>query len=205
MGVGAYLAHHRPSMKFHERARAWRHVGRIVGSFAVRSSSLLLALSLSLTALGCGPALPESRPHPLLSKTPEPIEQPTLEGDLVRFPRSGRVTVVDFWSTVCEPCIEMMPAIEAMHREHKGAGLVVVGVAIDDNPGLVDQRLRKLGITYANILDDAGSTVRGAYQVDDLPTTFIFDKKGVLRVVTKGGDAADVAKIRDAVEFLLSE
>lgn len=133
------------------------------------------------------------------------MEQPTLSGDLATFPKQGKVTVIDFWSTSCAPCVKMMPAIQALHSEHEAAGLYVVGVAIDDNPGLVAERLKKMGVTYTNVLDDGASSVRGAYQVTDLPQTFIFDKKGVLRVVTRGGDEADVAKIEDAVEFLLSE
>lgn len=165
----------------------------------------LAVLAIGAVCLGCGPSLPASSPHPLLSKNPEAIEQPTLDGELVSFPKPGNVTVIDFWSTICEPCLKMMPAMEDLHRAHGKTGLTIIGVAIDDNPGLVDERLKKLGVTYANVLDDAGSTVRGAYQVDELPQTFIFDKKGALRVVTKGGDEADVAKIQDAVEFLLSE
>lgn len=162
-------------------------------------------MALLTLALGCAPSLPASRPHELLNKSPAAIEQPTLGGDLASFPKPGKVTVIDFWSTSCEPCVKMMPAIQALHQEHKAAGLYVVGVAIDDNPGLVSERLAKLGVTYTNVLDDGASSVRGAYQVSDLPQTFIFDKKGVLRVVTRGGDEADVAKIEDAVEFLLSE
>ncbi|MBK6512925.1 MAG: TlpA family protein disulfide reductase [Polyangiaceae bacterium] len=167
--------------------------------------SLFGSMALVALCFGCAPALPQSLPHELLAKSPDKIEQPTLKGELVSFPKTGKVTVLDFWSTSCEPCVKMMPALEALHQEHRAQGLYLVGVAIDDNPGLVEERLKKLGVTYTNVLDDGASSVRGAYQVTDLPSTFIFDKKGVLRVVTRGGDEADVAKIQDAVEFLLSE
>ncbi len=173
---------------------------------AVRSPFVVRALFVSsiLFALtGCARHLPESRPHPLLSSAPKVIEEPTLKGEMISFPKKGTVTVVDFWSTVCEPCLKMMPAMEQLHEQH-GEGLTVIGVAVDDNPGAVNERLKKLGIRYPNVLDDAGSS-RGAYQVDELPQTFIFDKTGKLRVVTKGGADGDVAVIRDAVEFLLAE
>ena len=138
-------------------------------------------------------------------KAPDAIEQVTLEGEMAKFPRKGKVTVLDFWSTNCKPCVKMMPELQALYMERKGSGLEMVGVAIDDNPGLVTERLKKMGVTYVNVLDDSGSTIRGAYQVADLPQTFIFDRKGQLRVVTQGGDEKEVAVIRDAVEFLLSE
>ncbi len=173
-------------------------------AFPLRVSPLL-AVPLLWIAAACGGSLPASDPHPLLAKGPPTFEEPSLEGEVVTFPQKGKVTVVDFWSTACEPCVKMMPAIEALYKERKGEGLQIVGVAIDDNPGKVEGRLKKLGVTYPNLLDDAGSTKRGAYQVDELPQTFIFDKVGKLRVVTKGGEDDDVAVIRDAVEVLLQE
>ncbi|MBL8740322.1 MAG: TlpA family protein disulfide reductase [Myxococcales bacterium] len=167
--------------------------------------ALALALVFGSMILGCGGSLPASKPHPLLDKAPDAIEQLTLEGEMVKFPQKGKVTVLDFWSTNCKPCVKMMPELQALYAERKGAGLSMVGVAIDDNPGLVTERLKKMGVTYVNVLDDSGSTIRGAYQVSDLPQTFIFDRKGQLRVVTQGGDEKEVAAIRDAVDFLLSE
>lgn len=167
--------------------------------------ALALALVFGSMILGCGGSLPASKPHPLLDKAPDAIEQVTLEGEMVKFPQKGKVTVLDFWSTNCKPCVKMMPELQALYAERKGAGLSMVGVAIDDNPGLVTERLKKMGVTYVNVLDDSGSTIRGAYQVSDLPQTFIFDRKGQLRVVTQGGDEKEVAAIRDAVDFLLSE
>ncbi len=171
-------------------------------SQAVKHLGPLLSL---LLLVGCGASLPASQPHALLDKSPEAIEQVSLAGEMVKFPEKGKVTVLDFWSTSCEPCIKMMPALQSLHSERKAQGLAMVGVAIDDNPGLVQERLKKLGVTYVNVIDDSGSTIRGAYQVSDLPQTFIFDKKGQLRVVTKGGDDGEVAAIQDAVSFLLAE
>lgn len=173
-----------------------------------RRPLLAQALSLAATALvgvGCSATLPKSQPHPLLDKKPDSIEQLSLDGQLLKFPQPGKVTVVDFWSTACKPCLKMMPAIEALYQERKADGVAVIGIAVDDNPGLVGERLKKLGVRYPNALDDAASSCRGAYQVADLPQTFIFDKKGQLRVVTRGGEESEVSVIRDAVSFLLAE
>lgn len=165
----------------------------------------VVATVVGLWAGGCGASLPKSQPHALLDTEPKSVEQIGLDGQLVKFPVPGKVTVVDFWSTSCKPCLKMMPAIEALHEEHKGNGLAVIGIAIDDNPGLVSERVKELGVRYPNALDDAASSARGAYQVADLPQTFIFDKKGKLRVVTKGGEESEISVIRDAVSFLLAE
>jgi thiol-disulfide isomerase/thioredoxin len=160
---------------------------------------------LAALALGCGGTLPQSQPHPLLDQKPEALEQMGLDGQMVSFPVKGKVTVVDFWQTSCEPCKKMMPAIEAMYEERKDSGVTVIGVAIDDNPGLVEKLLKDMSISYPNVLDDSASTLRGTYQVAALPQTFIFDKTGQLRVVTEGGAADDIGIIQDAVDVLSAE
>ena len=95
-----------------------------------------------------------------------------------------------------------MPAIETLYQEQKGSGVRVIGVAVDDNPGLVESMIKQLGVTYPNVLDDPASSMGGTYQIDELPQTFIFDKQGKLRVATKGGEETDVDMIRDAVTAL---
>jgi thiol-disulfide isomerase/thioredoxin len=165
-----------------------------------------LRLSLAACVLSaCAPSLPASEPHALLAKTPPKTEQVDLQGEMVAFPPQGKVTLIDFWSTSCKPCLKIIPGVQALNQEHKAEGLAVFGVAIDDNPSQVERQLKSLGVSYPNVLDDAASSIRGAYQVDELPQTFVLDRKGTVRFVAKGGDAADEAAIRSAVEFLLAE
>lgn len=127
-----------------------------------------------------------------------------LDGTMVGLPKPGHVTLIDFWATSCEPCIRMMPAIEALWREKAGAGLAVVGVASDDNPGLVQDHLRRTSISYPNVVDAEG-VVRGSYRVDTLPTTMLFDRQGRIRAAYHGGNAKSLASIHAAVDILLGE
>jgi thiol-disulfide isomerase/thioredoxin len=154
---------------------------------------------------GCASTLPPSEPHALLGRTPAPAERPGLGGDFVTVPAHAQVTVVDFWATYCEPCLAVMPAYEALWQEHRADGLVVIGVAADDNPGLVAERLRAVQVTYPNLLDDDQRSLQGAYHVTDLPRTFLFDRKGRLRLVLTGGSAEDAEQMRAGVEVLLAE
>jgi thiol-disulfide isomerase/thioredoxin len=154
---------------------------------------------------GCGGSVKlASEPHALLAQVPAVESGLALDGTEVRLPASGKVTLIDFWATSCAPCLKMMPAVETLHRDKRAAGLVVVGVAADDNPGLVQERLRKLGITYPNLLDGEGG-LRGVYQVTELPQTVLVDRHGRVRVVRLGGDAADLEAVHSAVDSLLGE
>lgn len=139
-----------------------------------------------------------------MNKAMEPKKEPTLDGRFVSFPVKGKVTVIDFWATSCVPCKKLMPEIEALYTEKKDAGVEVIGIAIDDNPGLVQKTLAERGVTYETIMDPA-SNLQGAYRVTELPQTFVFDRTGTLRFFTKGGELAEVAQIREAVDALLGE
>jgi len=146
----------------------------------------------------------QTDPHALLAASLAPRREVALDGAMVAIPASGRVTVVDVWATTCTPCMRMMPGIEALYEEKGAAGLAVIGVATDDNPGLVQERLRALGITYPNIVDAEGG-VRGALRVDALPTTFVVGRDGRVRVVQVGGTPESLVILRNAVASLMAE
>lgn len=170
-------------------------------SFALRAASVCL---FALAGAGCGSAAMPPSEHPLMEKAPEIRREAALDGTLVSLPQKGKITVIDFWATTCKPCAELMPAIEALYEEKKGSGVAVVGVAIDDNPGKVQNRVTERGVSYPTVMDP-NSQIQGAFKVSELPQTFVFDKTGKLRFFTKGGTLDDVAKIKQAVDALEHE
>ena len=157
----------------------------------------------ALFALG----LPTCASNGLLSASGPPLHarrEPALEGGLVEFPKPGRVTLVDFWSTSCEPCKAMMPSLQALWVERKGAGLDVVGVASDDNPGVVSQQVQALGVSYPQVVDADGK-LRGSFRVGPVPHSLVIDRQGRVRLSLQGGKAEDLEKIVGAVKAVLEE
>lgn len=45
---------------------------------------------------------------------------------------AGKIVVLNFWATWCEPCREEMPELSQLHDAYKDKNLVVLGVAVDD-------------------------------------------------------------------------
>lgn len=88
---------------------------------------------------------------------PPDFELPTLDGQTVRLSDYlGRdVILIDFWATYCKPCLTAMPELEALYREHKDRGLVVLGVSLDAADQLDDVRVQvsKSGVTFPILLD----------------------------------------------------
>ena len=93
---------------------------------------------------------------------------------------AGKVVVVNFWATWCEPCRAEMPALDAYYRQHKAEGLEVVGISMDQ-PG-DDAKVREVMRAFSF---DAGlgreASFKGYGRIWRLPLTFVIDRRGILR------------------------
>lgn len=95
----------------------------------------------------------------------------------------GRVVLLNFWATWCEPCKVEMPSMEALHRDFAPYGLDVVAVSEDDarvSPAELRAYADDLGLTF-DILRDTTHDVARAYQVLGYPTTFVIARDGTIR------------------------
>ena len=58
---------------------------------------------------------------------------PDLDGKLQSTGQwRGKVLLVNFWATWCEPCLREIPLLEELQKDYGGRGVQVIGVAIDD-------------------------------------------------------------------------
>lgn len=165
----------------------------------------LLALPLlAVFTLSCGGAgAPASAPHDLLNQTPEPASRRTLDGGMIEIPSRGKVTVLDFWATYCEPCLKEMPELEVWWRGVDQSRVQVVGISMDDDSYIVEQKLTELGITFPQLIDD-GFVLKGRYLVDSVPAAFVIDREGRVRYFASA-DSYRAADLTDAAEALLAE
>jgi peroxiredoxin len=118
-------------------------------------------------------------------RTPE-LRLPRLDGGVGALADlRDKLVVVNFWATWCQPCTAEMPTLEALWREYRGRGLVVLGVSEDRGAPrpLLDPYVGRLGLTFP-ILLDADQRAARQWSVASLPATF---------VVKPGGDAVGLA------------
>jgi cytochrome c biogenesis protein CcmG, thiol:disulfide interchange protein DsbE len=145
-----------------------------------------------------GPALSEVTPYDAPGFTLK-----TLDGgeiDLQQY--KGKVVLLNFWGTWCEPCKEETPALQNAYEQLKDEGLVVIGVDLFDSEranqrGLADvQRFAALyGVTYPIALDETGSVGR-SYAIAPIPTSYFIDQDGKVRYIRVGQlNTADVERI----------
>jgi peroxiredoxin len=91
----------------------------------------------------------------------------------------GKLVVLNFWATWCTPCTTEMPALEALWREYRERGLVVVGVSVDRGAprALIEPYLKGLNLTFPILLDPQMETAN-AWRVPGVPATFVIRPNG---------------------------
>jgi thiol-disulfide isomerase/thioredoxin len=119
------------------------------------------------------------------------IELTTLDGGTFDLEaHRGKVVVVNFWATWCEPCKEEMPALVDLANANPD-DVVILGIAATtDKPENIAQFVEQYGITYALAKDtgndgpvgDTGST----YRVPGYPATFVIDPEGAVTFIQLG-------------------
>ncbi len=111
-----------------------------------------------------------------------PVSLTTLEGKTYTFgPKDGKVTLVVFWATWCQPCLMEIPSLIEWHKKYADRGFRVVSINIDDNEGQKMAAIyQKYDINYPLLMDDGTSEEKfGGLQA--LPTSFLLGRDGKVR------------------------
>jgi thiol-disulfide isomerase/thioredoxin len=94
----------------------------------------------------------------------------------------GKVVLIDFWATWCQPCKKEMPGYQKLLDRYGFRGFAVVGFKFDTMRDMEDPVLfgKRIGVRYplAVATDDLKQRVGG---IEGLPTTLLYDRQGVLR------------------------
>jgi thiol-disulfide isomerase/thioredoxin len=125
-----------------------------------------------------------------------------LEGDLPAALR-GKVVIVDFWASWCNPCKASFPVLEELHKRYGAQGLVVIAVNVDDQRAEMDAFLKQHPATFT-IVRDAGKQLVGRANIGTMPTSFVVDAAGKVQAIHNGfhGEATRKQYIA-AIEQLL--
>jgi peroxiredoxin len=180
----------------------------------LRACASTLALSSLLTLAGCGGAAATGEgaasggggggAHPLIGSPAPEFAAASLntKGKASVKASSGKVLIVDFWATWCEPCKKSFPKLQDLYTKFKASGMDLIAVSEDDeNNGITDFG-NNFGAKFPLVWDD-GKAIAGKWQPKSMPSTFIVDKKGVVRFVHLGYHDGEEAEIEKEVKSLL--
>jgi len=116
----------------------------------------------------------------------------------------GRVLVLDFFASWCQPCRMSIPHLVEMNRKYGPQGLQVLGLSADeDGERAVKAFAEKNRITYPVAL--AGETTLVDYGVRRIPVMFVIDKKGRVAEIFRGFTDEVGRSTEQLVKKLLAE
>jgi peroxiredoxin len=98
----------------------------------------------------------------------------------------GKIIVLDFWATWCGPCRMEIPSFIALQEKYQKQGFTFIGVSLDENgPAVVADFVKKNRMNYPQLMGTYDVITKyGSFEA--IPTTFVIDRKGIVRKVLQG-------------------
>ena len=89
----------------------------------------------------------------------------------------GKILVLNFWASWCQPCVEETPSLNEFARKYAGQGVVVVGVSVDRNQKLYGDFIRRNAVAFQTARDPE-SNISASYGTYKVPESYIIGKNG---------------------------
>jgi peroxiredoxin len=90
----------------------------------------------------------------------------------------GKVVLLNFWATWCEPCLVELPSLLDLH--HDQPNLAILAVSIDEDPDAYSRFLVRRHVDLTTVRDPA-QTAAKLYHSEAWPETYVIDRQGVIR------------------------
>jgi thiol-disulfide isomerase/thioredoxin len=160
------------------------------------ASALFLVMTLVMAA-----------PHPAALATVGVVDGPGLKKAIAG--QRGKVVLVNFWATWCQPCVEEFPDLVRLYNAYRARGLVVMAVSVDEpnTQSKVAPFLKAQKATFSAFMRKPGDMEAFINSVDQewsgvVPITYLFDRSGARSGKPLIG-AQSYGKLAAAVEPLL--
>jgi thiol-disulfide isomerase/thioredoxin len=118
----------------------------------------------------------------------------------------GKVVVLDFYATWCEPCRAETPSLVQLQRNYGASGLQVIGLNVggDEDRAEVPAFVKEFGIPYPLGFPDDDLVDRYLTDNQNIPQTFVFNRNGDLVKRFVGYNSSSSAELENVIKQALS-
>jgi peroxiredoxin len=160
------------------------------------AGSLLLIAALAAAAIA---------PATLIGKDAPDFVLKAMDGRNLRMSEfRGQVVLVNFWARWAGDSRQEMPALDRINTTYERAGLVILGVSVDEDIVRAREFAGAMKVSYP-IMFDTGSTIGRDYLLQKMPVTILVDRSGVVRYMNVGFKRGDERAYLDHIRELLRE
>ena len=117
----------------------------------------------------------------------------SLAGSLKKGP-----VVLAFFKVSCPICKFTFPFLERLVQRHKSDNVTFLGVS-QDNVSASRDFTQNFGVTFPILIDDASYTVSNAYGLTMVPTVFLVEADGTVKISSMGFVKADLESLADSL------
>ncbi|MBX3421670.1 MAG: TlpA family protein disulfide reductase [Pirellulaceae bacterium] len=140
---------------------------------------------------------------PLIGQQAPEFSLAGLDGQTVQLSElSGKVVVLDFWASWCEPCMISLPQIGVLLHDFDNQKVQWIGINLQETEGRAQAAAERLGVQFRVCLDRNGQVAR-KYLANSIPQTVVVDQHGIVRHVWNQSGSRLMAELRLAIEELL--
>ena len=149
------------------------------------------AISTAQAALKVGDSFPDLAGFKLEGKLPDSLK--------------GKVVIVDFWASWCQPCKDSFPAMNELQKKYADKGLVIIAVNEDEESSDMKDFLKDNAATFT-VVRDAKQKLVGVAGIQTMPSSFVLDDTGTVRFTHSGFHGAETQRQYETeIESLLKE
>src|ERR1700686_451349 len=116
----------------------------------------------------------------------------------------GQVVLVNFWARWAGDSRQEIAALDRINTTYSRAGLVVLGVSVDEDLGRAREFAGAMKVSYP-LMFDTGSRIGRDYLLEKMPMTILVDRAGVVRYSNVGFKRGDERVYLDHIRELLRE
>ena len=130
-------------------------------------------VSLAALAWACTPSGPAGAPE-----AAAPLSGKALNGKIVSLSDyKGKVVLVDFWATWCDPCKYEIPELVKLQAKLGPKGFAILSVSMDEDVAEVPPFVKSMKINYPVILNGSERAPKG-WVAPGLPTAYLIGRDG---------------------------
>jgi peroxiredoxin len=164
---------------------------------ALRVATVILSAAMAASSFAAAPTI--------VGKEAPDFVLRGLDGRNLRLSEfRGQVVLVNFWTRSDGDSRQQMPALDRINTTYQRAGLVVLGVSVDDDLRRSKEFAAAMNVSYP-LLFETGTQIGKDYLLQKMPMTILMDRSGVVRYSAVGFKRGDERVYVDQIRGLLRE